>query len=378
LKRYVLRPDSFLARLIRQLHYFRFLLLPSFLLLLFLFLTQLIFLIIGYFFPQIRVVDWGTVEHGQWVKVLAVRQETVLRAPFNGELNLLVEEGTRVRAGEPLAEVINADYSRSVKKDGRLALRTIAWRLYSIDQEVLQLEKDLQYLQNQTYDLEGQKEQLRNIMATKSELLRTRENLIRTGNSFLSDWTENYQLVLSETPGIFSTKLDGGEELDILETNKTNDLFSQVFKANEHFTEKIKAGKPWAKIIGGYTQTLACKLPAGVNLDPPEEAILHVGGERFPLSFVATDYTNKHWFFTENSLDPQLLNKRTFSAYLIYRRSTGFRVPSAALNYQEQTGWTVITSVKGDKYPISVEVIDKNDQWAIVKGLPIGTAVFYR
>ncbi|HBG16575.1 MAG TPA: hypothetical protein DDW93_07315, partial [Firmicutes bacterium] len=111
---------------------------------------------------------------------------------------------------------------------------------------------------------------------------------------------------------------------------------------------------------------------------PPEEAILHVGGERFPLSFVATDYTNKHWFFTENSLDPQLLNKRTFSAYLIYRRSTGFRVPSAALNYQEQTGWTVITSVKGDKYPISVEVIDKNDQWAIVKGLPIGTAVFYR
>ncbi|HBK67342.1 MAG TPA: hypothetical protein DDZ91_01750, partial [Firmicutes bacterium] len=227
MKQYVLRPDSFLARLIRQLHYFRFLLLPSFLLLLFLFLTQLIFLIIGYFFPQIRVVDWGTVEHGQWVKVLAVRQETVLRAPFNGELNLLVEEGTRVRAGEPLAEVINADYSRSVKKDGRLALRTIAWRLYSIDQEVLQLEKDLQYLQNQTYDLEGQKEQLRNIMATKSELLRTRENLIRTGNSFLSDWTENYQLVLSETPGIFSTKLDGGEELDILETNKTNDLFSQ-------------------------------------------------------------------------------------------------------------------------------------------------------
>lgn len=360
-------------------HLFRPLFLSTFVLLLFLLLAQLILVTISYIFPQVQVVDWGTVEHGQWVKVLAIREEKVFTVPFNAELNLLVDEGARVRVGDAVAEVIKTENKSSLNQDQRLALRTIAGRLERIEQEVSQLEKDLAYLQSQTRDPAGTKEQLQKTRSAKESLLRTRTHLIVTGDSYFSSWTEYYQLVVADQPGIFSTRLDGGEELDVLGAHGPNkDPFTQSFKANQNFSKKIKAGNPWGKIIGDYCQTLICRLPAGVNLEPPEGATLLVDGERFPLSFIATDYTNRHWFFTENSLSPTLLNQRIFSGYLIYKYSTGLRVPAAALNYHEQAGWTVTTSIKGNRSQLGVDVIDQNDQWAIVEGLPIGTTVFYR
>lgn len=378
LKRYVLKPDSFLGQLVGWLCSFKFLLLPAILLLLFLILSQLFFTAIRYLFPQMRVVDWGTVEQGQWVQTLAIRDETILKAPFDGEIILLVDEGTRVPAGEPLAEMISSDFPRELKKDGVLVLRTIALRLYNIDQEITQLEKDIQYLQNQTREPEAIKGQLQKLTENKSQLISNYDNLIKTGDSYLPGWMENYQLVLSEKPGIFSMKIDGGEGLDILERDGIEDLFTRKYAANERFTTKVKQKKAWAKIISGHAQTLVCKLPEGLELEAPQEATLLVGGEKFPLLFLATDYTNNYWFFEENSLAPKLIDKRTFQAYLIYKRSTGVRIPRSALSYQEQTGWTVTSTIKGEKCRINVEVIDTNDQWAIIKGLPIGTAVFCR
>ena len=379
LKRYVLRPDSLLARLLRKKHLFRPFCAMTLLLLLVLLLSQLILAAIGYFFPQVRVVDWGTVEHGQWVKVLAIREEHLLAAPFDAELNLLVEEGSRIRAGEVLAELIRTDVNPRLNQEQRLALRTIAGRLTQLELERVQLEKDLAYLQSQTDNPSGTQEQLQKVRTALAALLRTRAHLVENVDAHFPSWTEYYQLVVADQPGIFSTRLDGGEELDVLGAYGTNgDPFTQSYKPNQNLPKKIKAGKPWAKIIGDYHQTLICRLPVDVNLEPPEEATLLVSGERFPLTFIATDYTNRHWFFTENSLSPVLLEQRIFPGYLIYKRTTGLRVPAAALNYHEQAGWTVTTSIKGTRSQLGVEVITQNDQWAIVEGLPIGTTVFYR
>ena len=57
LKRYVLKPDSFLGQLARWLRSCKFILLLVLLLLLFIIVTQLIFTVIRYLFPQVRVVD---------------------------------------------------------------------------------------------------------------------------------------------------------------------------------------------------------------------------------------------------------------------------------------------------------------------------------
>jgi len=84
------------------------------------------------------------------------------------------------------------------------------------------------------------------------------------------------------------------------------------------------------------------------------------------------------WYFTEHTLAPEFLEKRSFSAYLIYSSVTGLRVPTPALAYEEEAGWTVTTSVKGEKRATRVEVVAMNEQWAIVEGLSLGTTVYYR
>lgn len=378
MKRYTLRPDSFLARVLKFLPYCRLPLLSLGVLLLLILLSQLVYAGVSYFFPRVRVVDWGTIEHGQWVEVLVLRSEAVLTAPFNGEASLLVEEGARVRTGEAVAELVSAEAWTKISADDRMVLRTIALRLYHIDQEVAQIDKDLQFLAIHNRNLAGEKVEEDYLTQRKGQLLAVRNQLLKNAEAVCADWREYYHLVVADQPGIFSTKLDGGEGLDLLAHEQITIPFTRGFGVNRGFNPKVKEGEPWAKMITEYTQTLVCQLPTGVNLEPPAEALLLVNGKRFTLTFLATDYTNRCWYFTEHSLAPEFLEKRSFSAYLIYRSATGLRVPTPALTYDDKAGWTVTTSVKGEKRATGVEVVDMNDQWAIVKGLPLGTAIYYR
>ena len=83
--------------------------------------------------------------------------------------------------------------------------------------------------------------------------------------------------------------------------------------------------------------------------------------------FVATDHTNCRWYFTEHTLAPEFLAKRNFRLpYLQF--GDGFTAPTPALA-MKKIRLTVTTAVK-DKRPTGVEVVDMNEQWAIVKGLP--------
>lgn len=378
LKRYTLRPDSFLARLLKFLPRCRLPLLITAVLLLFLFLSQLVYTGVSYLFPRVRVVDWGTIEHGQWVDVLVLRSEAVLTAPFSGEARLLVEEGSRVRAGEAVAELVSAEARSKLGADDRLALRTIAQHLYQIDREVAQIDKDLTFLAVHNKNSAEEKAREQFLAQRKTQLLAMRNQLLRNAEKICANWRACYHLVVADQPGIFSTRLDGGEGFDLLEHAPPKAPTTRGLTGNRGFNPTVKEGEPWAKMINEYNQTLVCQLPKGVNLEPPEEAVLLVNGKRFKLSFLATDYTNRRWYFTEHTLAPEFLERRNFSAYLIYSSVTGLRVPTPALAYEENVGWTVTTAVKGDKRSTGVEVVDMNEQWAIVKGLPLGTAVYYR
>ncbi|NLW60668.1 MAG: hypothetical protein GX073_10055 [Firmicutes bacterium] len=378
LKRYTLRPDSFLASLLRFLSYCRLPLLITLVLLLLLLFSQLVYTGVGYLFPRVRVVDWGTIEDGQWVDVLVLRSESVLTAPFSGEVCLLVEEGTRVRTGEAIAELVSTEAQSRLGADERMALRTIVHRLYHLEQEVAQIDKDLAFLAKHNRGLAGEKEEERYLSQRKAQLLTVRNQLRKNAAAVCVDWQDCYHLVVADQPGIFSTKLDGGEGFDLLEHAQPKASLARRLTSNRSFNTKVRAGEPWAKLITEYTQTLVCQLPEDVNLEPPAEAVLLVNGKRFKLSFLATDHTNRCWYFTEHTLAPEFLEKRSFSAYLIYSSVTGLRVPTPALAYEEEAGWTVTTSVKGEKRATRVEVVAMNEQWAIVEGLSLGTTVYYR
>jgi putative membrane fusion protein len=62
---------------------------------------------------MLKMIDTGPLGRGELKKLyaaegIAIRDETVIASPADGELVMLVEEGTRVRAGDSLAEIKTA------------------------------------------------------------------------------------------------------------------------------------------------------------------------------------------------------------------------------------------------------------------------------
>ena len=146
--------------------------------------------------------------------VLVLRSESVLAAPFSGEARLLVEEGTRVRTGEAVAELVSAEARSVLGADDRVALRTITHRLYQIDQEVAQIDKDLAFLAVHNHNLAGEQAEERYLSQRKAQLLAVRNQLVKNAAAVCANWRECYHLVM-RTNRHFSTKLDGGEGFNL-------------------------------------------------------------------------------------------------------------------------------------------------------------------
>ena len=175
--------------------------------------------------------------------VLVLRSEAVLAAPFNGEASLLVEEGTRVRTGEAVAELVSTEARSKLGADDRVALRTIAHRLYHIDQEVAQIEKDLAFRAVHNQNLAGEQAEERYLSQRKAQLLADRRQLDRNAEAICANWRECYHLVVVDQPGIFSTQLDGGEGFDLLEHAQPKGLLTRGVYRKPGFESEGKSGR---------------------------------------------------------------------------------------------------------------------------------------
>ena len=87
MKRLVIRPNSVLGFLIRVGRRLPRILLAVIGMVLF---VPLLSFFADYLFPRVTVADWGTVEHGAWVKAIALRDEIPVTTPIAGEFRLLV------------------------------------------------------------------------------------------------------------------------------------------------------------------------------------------------------------------------------------------------------------------------------------------------
>lgn len=385
MKRLVIRPDSFLGFLAKTGRKF-FRILPVLIgIVLFL---QVISFISSYLFPRVTVADWGTLEHGAWVKALALRDEVLLATPVEGEFRLLVAGGTKVQKGQAVAEVVNPVLSRQIKGEWREVFRVVSERLHRLDRELKTVEKDLAFLAGQG----GQgmpateKRQVDSeIEVTRDRLLAARQDVIRETNlQTITGWQDYYQLVRAEETGFFLTVIDGWETVtfkDLEETRKNP--FKIHYNVPASFGRSLKKGDFVGKIVSGFQQILLVEAPERKGLSPPDEGSLcwlRLREEEYPVTFTGSYELGgeEFWLFEERSMRPELLQQRIFTVHLVYCRSKGVRVPRSALHYEEETGWKVYGSLRGTKREIPVEVVDMDDRWAIVDRLAFGTPVFYR
>ena len=340
-----------------------------------------------YFFPRVTVADWGTLEHGAWVKALALRDEVLIATPVAGEFRLLVAGGTKVQKDQAVAEVVNPVFSRQMKGEWREGFRVVSERLHNLERELETVEKDLAFLAAQSRSGIPKGER----MPVDPELRTIKKNLLdaklavieETNLQTITGWQDYYRLVRAEEAGVFSTGIDGWERITLKDLEATGKSpFRLRFPAPAPSGRSLEKGDFVGKIISGFQQTLLVEAPKRKNLQPPEEGSrcwLRIREEEYPVTFTGFCRLGEEefWLFEEKSMRPELLQQRTFTVHLVYSRARGIRVPRSALHYDEGTGWKVYGSLRGTKKEIPVDVKAMDDRWAIVDQLAFGTPVFY-
>jgi hypothetical protein len=338
-------------------------------------------------FPRVTVADWGTLEHGAWVKALALRDEMFVVTPIAGEYRLLVAGGTKVQRDQAVAEVVTPVFSRQMKGEWREVLRVVSERLHHLDRELEAVEKDLAFLavQSKPGGQAGEGGPVPpELRAIKETLLTARAAVIEeTNRKTMTGWQDYYRLVRAEAAGVFSTGIDGWEKITLKDLEATGKSpFKLRFPAPASFDRSLEKGECVGKIISGFQQILLVEAPKRKNLQAPEEGSrcwLRLREEEYPVVFTGSCRLGEEefWLFAEKSMRPELLQQRIFTVHLVYSRTRGIRVPRSALHYDEESGWKVYGSLRGTKKEIAVEVKAMDDRWAIVDKLAFGTPVFY-
>lgn len=377
MKRLIIRPDSWLGRIRHKLPR---LLLTVILIALFL---QVLFFVTGYFFPEMTVAKWGEIEHGRWLEWLILREEKVIYPSVSGKVNILVGDAAQVRTGDPLAEVINPSLSERIGAEGYKVLNLLVLRLEKIEKELEGIERDLEYHKRQLTRMKpgvnqtGTLASVKKLENQKKQLLMARDEILRESEALVPGWQGDYQLILAEQPGVFFRSLDGGEGAGFEVLQETKNPFSGDFT-----TRTTHPVKPIGKMITGRRQWLVCKTTKEIretSLEEGESCFLVLEGARSVVTYVGAGINDSDffWIFEDRSFTPELLKKRVFQGYLVFKKTSGVRIPRSALKYEEDAVDKAYTLAFGKKKRVDVEVLDKNEEWAVVKGLSIGTPIYY-
>lgn len=202
------------------------------------------------------------------------------------------------------------------------------------------------------------------------ELIEQRKN-IEKNNMYLS--TDN---ILAPVSGVATYKLDGLEDLinfenvENLDATKIEDVFSK-YKSNNVSNFGIK-------IVDNYNAYILVKEKKGENdnyIQIDRNYTLKFGEKdinditaRLVKLVNGKDY-NYVFFKVENGIE-NLVDLRTISIEVVWKKVSGMAVPKSAIKKNEEKGYSYVTLVYGTQYidvPIKIEI--ESDNTCIVENL---------
>lgn len=346
-------------------------------------------------FLRRTVADWGSIEHRIAVEVLFLRKEKVLTTPFSGRIYPAVKAGSRVRRGTVLAELIHPKIADTITMEDRRflmkaysQLAKIETSIRGIDNELTERQNQLAYLRNKN-NAEGQiqvEHEIVILRQNKTDLMKE-EGVYRQAiaERLNAEWDQHYTCLVADEPGIFWPALDGGESLlDGDSYLPVSSDFHRRYHAYAPILEgKVQEGRAVGKLIMGWEETVVAWVRPETAPFRPKTGercrLLLPDGTQAELKFTSSSTASKgeFWIFQESAMEPQLLQKRRLKAMLTIEKTAGVRLPKSAL-WRRNDGYVVLTPDKRRHKELPVTLVDANDQWAVVKGINVGTIVLYR
>lgn len=352
-----------------------------------------------------EIIRIGTIEQAYNTEVCFIRNEEVLKSPFDGKYIPTVAEGERVASSYQVATVLKGSSEKLLDDLKDIDLRIIKNQKQKTENQEF-FSEDVSKLDNEIY----QKVKLLVNESEFNSLTRTKQikdgidGLIQKkaliiGNSSTSDafmnslkaekqkLQERIKLstkeIITATPGIISYSVDGYEAQLNPGTirNMTPDILEQV-KNPEHISSNVDnvvvAEKPFAKIIKDIDYYVAAVMDVNsAKLFKIDDSINVRMNDIGKVVDGIVDYKSEEQngkCIVAIKLDKgisETANLRKANIDLIRNYYQGLKVPVSCLREIDTEEMKAkITLDKGNYADIrEVKIIGKNDEWAIIDSL---------
>jgi putative membrane fusion protein len=341
---------------------------------------------------KVVVAKWGWIEKGYWTEALFLRDETLLKAPLDGELAITVNSGTRVPRGE-LLSYINANLQSVNTSELNItaqmeleslireeqALRVDLGRIQSEIKEATQQFKKSKKGKNVTVDLAALRREKSRITELQKE---THSKLVELRNK-IRDQLEQQSIILANNPGYVFYEYDGWEEQLLPGSFQRIQLedFNREYKPKKPGT-KVQSGELIGKIIDPFRQVVM--IPADIaktglpDLGTEWWMATADGPQPLKILGVNTLSNSKAIIALEDiSLPSIYLPNRRSKIFIIYRKVSGVVIPRQSIISKQNL--TQVKVLKGDGFEYKkIRIIDTDDHNAIVDGLEFGSAIISR
>ena len=351
----------------------------------------------------------GTVEEEIVADGYVFREQHIINAPASGYLECRVGEGDRVNEGQSIGYIYTGQYDpqRSQKiqelndRISRLENSTAAESTYAnnsvmVEQKIGVAARDLSDLRQKRdmSKLAEQKEAL-NLLIEKKKAMEAGGSLdtaavledLKAQVQELENSTGGAKLeIKAETPGVFSSRIDGLEEKLSFEAveSVTPAYLAELDKEALQRSEGVAQNEPVCKIVNNYGWYFAASIDAkdAQNLKVGQSVRLRffdlsdtaVYGTVRALSqedrgkVAVTVYTNR---FVEG-----IYSTSRASAEIDTTSAEGLKLPAKSLHVQDgQTGVFVLRLDVARFVPVNVRY--KNGEWAIVSAV-VDTGAEYK
>lgn len=332
---------------------------------------------------------------------VVVRDEIMMMATASGEVNYLVEDGAKVKAQTPVAEILDLSSQQQVRaKLAELDKRLTEYgsdtqaSIVALDQQILGIEAGLKektrLLRDEMAKTAPQgaaelEKEIRELNTKRLDLLAKRETFEVDRGTLLTQKQElERQLnstalqVKAPTAGVISYTLDGWETL-----LKTSDLESigrdaltpgqPVQQLNK--TQEVKAGKALFKVVADtpWYWVAAVDKSEWEKLDP-DKVTLRNPGAAAPLQasihgFKSLDEKQVLVRFAVTPVTSESLSVRHLPLEIVKRQTKGLVLPETVLK-QRQGVTGVYLVQQGVAHFTPVTVVDKQGDQVLVSGLP--------
>ncbi|MGL5347336.1 MAG: HlyD family efflux transporter periplasmic adaptor subunit [Peptostreptococcaceae bacterium] len=172
------------------------------------------------------VLEHETLEEKINIKGVFIRDEYLVKAEQDGNVEIKIENGEKVKNNQVIA---------SIYKDGNSSIEN---------------NKEIEVLNQEIQKLENEKDNI--ITKTQLKTKKEQKKILENQNK------KNTTNVSSQSSGIVSYEYDGNEEfynLDILDNLTKNDIENtqNEYKSISDNSNKVKEGQPIARVINGYS-----------------------------------------------------------------------------------------------------------------------------